>query len=54
MGMNTKTGKGRAEPPSGASPEQRHRALEESSKAWDSRIKSTIKQARKAARRSAA
>jgi hypothetical protein len=33
---------------------ERYQALKQSSKDWDSRIKSTLKQARKASRRSAA
>jgi hypothetical protein len=37
-----------------SSASSRYRALKESSKTWDTRIKSTLKQARKASRRSAA
>ena len=54
MTISGKRGEGRSKQPRGRSAEERHQALEDSSKMWDSRIKGTIKQARKAARRSTA
>jgi hypothetical protein len=53
MGKGESNSAGRSKQPRSSSPEKRYDALNESSKAWDSRIKGSIELARKASRKSA-
>jgi hypothetical protein len=45
---------GRGERNAKRSPEQRHQELAQARKSWDARVKSTLEEARRAARRSSA